>query len=130
MLITHLYTMPHRWGFHLQFVISKISLRILKKMAESMFENFVKAVVDVEKGIMVVDAQVHADMEAFLLDEGSDQNNLWGINLYPDQFGDHWIEFDSMINLRPSRGNRSRGIEDSKIRKKIVELVESLVSHD
>jgi hypothetical protein len=63
-----------------------------------------------------------------LLDEGSKQADLWGINLYPADYGDlQWIEFDSMINVRPSRGNRSRSVEDPAVRDRIVELVDRLV---
>ena len=84
-------------------VSDKISLNELKEMSEKMFGSIVKVVVDIEKEIMVVDADLHSDEEYLLLDQGSKQQNLWGINLYPDKFEEEgWIEFDSMINLRPS----------------------------
>jgi hypothetical protein len=88
----------------------------------------VKAVVDIEKEVMVVDSELHADQEEYLLEQGSKQGNLWGINIYPEQVGnDSWLEFDSMINLRPSQNNRSRGVEDEIIRAKIITIVEKLV---
>jgi hypothetical protein len=105
----------------------KISRDELRQMAEKMFGNLVKAVVDVEKGIMAVDADLHADEEAFLLNEGSEQKNLWGINLYPEMEGEDFVEFDSMINLRPSQSNRSCGVENLEIQKKILEIVGKLV---
>jgi hypothetical protein len=76
---------------------------------------------------MVIDAELHADEEALLLSNGSLQENLWGINLYPDISGDDFIEFDSMINIRPSQGNRSRNIESEDIRKQIQTIIEILV---
>ena len=87
----------------------------------------VKAVVDIERERMVLDAELHADQEAELLADGSVQQNLWGINLYPDIDGPDWLEFDSMINLRPSFGNRSRGVDDPAIREAITALVARLV---
>lgn len=94
-----------------------------------MFGDLVKAVVDLEKQIMAVDAELHADEEALLLEKSSKQQNLWGINLYPEFFGTNdFIEFDSMINLRPSSGNKSRGVDDDKIQKQIIELVNKLVT--
>ncbi len=93
-----------------------------------MFDNLVKAVVDIRREIMVVDADLHADEEKLLLENGSKQENLWGINLYPDLNGKDFVEFDSMINLRPSQNNRSRGVEDSKIQEKILSIVNKLVS--
>jgi len=105
----------------------KISREELRRMAADLFGNFVKAVVDVEEGTMVVEAELHADQEAFLLENGSQQKNLWGINLYPDMEGDDFIEFDSMINLRPSQNNRSRGVENATDRAKIKAIVASLI---
>jgi Protein of unknown function (DUF5674) len=71
---------------------------------------------------------LHADEEAGLLDDGSRQSNLWGINLYPGEHGGpDWLEFDSMINLRPSQGNRTRSVDDPATRERIAELVERLV---
>jgi hypothetical protein len=80
----------------------------LASIAREQFGDMVKAVVDIERRIIAIGAELHSDDEALLLDDGSRQRDLWGINLYPDEPGDAWIEFDSMINVRPSEGNRSR----------------------
>ncbi|MFA5777587.1 MAG: DUF5674 family protein [Parcubacteria group bacterium] len=111
----------------MKIIDKEITIQELKEMAEKMFGNLVKAVVDVEKEIMAVDAELHADEEAFLLENGSKQENLWGINLYPEISGDDFVEFNSMINLRPAQGNRSRGIDDVKIQEKIKSIVNKLV---
>ena len=111
----------------MQQVDISITRAILKKMSEKMFEDLVKAVVDVEKKIMYVDAQMHADMEKVMLEQGSDQKDLWGINLYPDDTEDSWIEFDSLINLRPSWGNKTRGVDDREVQKQIRDIVDNLV---
>ena len=86
----------------------------------------VKAVVDIEKGVIALDGELHADEEALLLEKGSKQKNLWGINLYSDLKED-WIEFDSIINIRPSMGNKSRSVDDETIRKKILSIVDKLI---
>ncbi len=104
-----------------------ITLDELRKMAAEMFGDLVKAVVDVEKGTVAVDAELHSDEEASLLENGSEQDDLWGINLYPDVQGGDFVEFDSLINLRPSRGNRSRGVEDPATRERILAIVGTLV---
>jgi len=101
----------------------------LNIMAESRFGDMVKGVVDLRLGLLVLDAELHADQEVFLLEQGSNQEDLWGINLYPDRFGtDDFVEFDSMINIRPSQGNRSRYVENPGIREAIVRLVASKVT--
>jgi len=104
-----------------------LSLAELREMAAAKFGDLVKVVVDVKRGCMAVDAELHADEEALLLEGGSERPDLWGINLYPDLEGDDFIEFDSMINLRPSRGNRSRGVEDPAIQARIRTIVARLV---
>lgn len=112
----------------MQLVTSSISLTDLETMAAKMFERLVKAVVDIEREIMVVDSGLHADEEFYLLENGSLQKDLWGINLHPDQFGtDDFIIFNSMINLRPREGNRSRGVENPLIQEKIRLIVRKLV---
>ncbi len=108
-------------------VDDKISLKDLREMSEKMFGNLVKAVVDVEKRIMVVDAELHSDEEMVLIESGSKQQNLWGINIYPDLPQKDQIEFDSMINLRPKQNNRSRSVDDPKIRKKILQICNRLI---
>jgi hypothetical protein len=111
----------------MKIVTEQIKLSQLKQMCKKRFGVFVKAVVDVEKEIMALDADLHADQEALLLENGSQQKNLWGINIYVDFLKDQRIEFDSMINLRPSFGNRSRGVDDPEVQKKIIEIVSKLI---
>lgn len=111
----------------MEVVTKNISLGELVKLAKGRFGNLVKAVVDVEQEIMAIDAELHADEEALLLEQGSNQKDLWGINLYPELSGDDFIEFDSMINIRPSQNNLSRNVENQKLREKIVVIVNKLM---
>lgn len=111
----------------MKIIEQQITLKELEQMAEQTFGDLIKAVVDVEKEIMAVDAELHADEEAYLLEAGSKQEDLWGINIYPELDLDEMIEFDSLINLRPSQGNRSRGVDDPKLQRKIREIVNKLV---
>jgi hypothetical protein len=104
-----------------------LSLGGLKKIAGERFGDMVKGVVDIENNIMAVGGEMHADEEACLLENGSLQENLWGINLYPDETGERFVEFDSMINIRPSQGNRSRDVLDPKIREKIIAIVKKFI---
>jgi hypothetical protein len=87
----------------------------------------VKAVVDVGRRVMAIGGELHSDEEAALLDDGSRQMDLWGINLYPAETGGSWIEYDSMINVRPAQGNRSRDVEDEALRRRIGDIVLALV---
>ncbi len=104
-----------------------VSMDELRSMAEGRFGDLVKGVVDLERGILLLDAEMHADQEAELLATGSVQPDMWGINLYPDLSESEWLEFDSMINLRPSFGNTTRGVDDPAVRERIAALVQKVV---
>ena len=97
-------------------------------MAKGQFGNLVKAVVDVGQEIMAVGGEMHADEEIVLMEqEGSKREDTWGINLYPEKSSDDWIEFDSVINLKPSFGNRSRNVDNPEIQGKIRNTVKKLI---
>ena len=116
-------------GVFVKIVSTTISVDELSEMSNKMFEKIVKAVIDVEKEIMVVDAPMHSDQEEFLLDHDSSQEDLWGINLVPHKFGqEEFVVFDSMINMRPAWGNRSRGVEDPAIQQRIRQIVNKRVT--
>ena len=99
----------------------------LEAMVPGYFGDMIKAVVDIQKMIIGLDAELHADIEKELLQQGSEQADLWGINLYPEMEGEDFIEFDSLINIRPYQGNRSRDVQDPVVRKRIVEVVNTLI---
>ena len=111
----------------IEIIKTPISRTKLFDIAKGQFGDFIKAVVDLEEEIMAIGGELHADGEVVLLQGGSKQENLWGINLYPEKSGNEWIEFDSMINIRPSRGNMSRGVEDKNLREKIKKVIDKLV---
>jgi Protein of unknown function (DUF5674) len=109
----------------IELVHERVALAQLSDLAEHSFGDLVKAVVDVERAVMAIGGELHADEEARLIAAGSAQADLWGINLYPASHGrPDWLEFDSMINVRPRQGNRSRSVEDPETRRHIVEIVE------
>ncbi|MDO8574866.1 MAG: DUF5674 family protein [bacterium] len=111
----------------IKIVKDSISKEELSDIAKNQFGDLVKAVVDVEKEIMAISGELHADEEALLLEQGSKQENLWGINLYFNKSNDELIEFDSMINIRPSQNNRSRGIESLDVQRKIRDIINKLI---
>ena len=114
----------------IKLIKDRITLTELKEVAKQRFGDMVKAVVDIEKEVMAIGGEMHADEETVLLEEGSEQNNLWGINFYVDEQGEDFIEFDSMINIRPAQGNRSRDVEDKEIRNKVKEVVNSIIDYE
>ena len=111
----------------MQIVSAPVLLDELRRMAGHQFGDFVKAVVDVQRGVMAIGGELHADEEALLLQDGARQTDLWGVNLYPGRPTAELIEFDSLINVRPSQGNRSRGVEDVAVQRQIQDVVRRLV---
>ena len=98
------------------------------KVAKDGFGDLVKAVVDIQQEIMAIGGEMHADEEVLLTEQAkSKRENVWGINIYPEREPHEWIEFDSMINLKPAHGNRSRDVEDKDTRAKIARIVSALI---
>ena len=106
--------------------ITREELRVL---AREQYGDIIKAVVDVEQNIMGVGGELHVDIQSLLIEkEHSRGDTTWGINLYLDKTGDDFIEFDSMVNLKPASGNRSRSVEDPVLRERIRAVVDTLVA--
>ena len=97
---------------------------LIKESKNFIDENTIKAAVDIKKELVAVDAPMHYECEQLLLENGSNQEDIWGINLYLDEENlDDLVEFDSMINVRPAKNNRSRSIENPETREKIKQVV-------
>lgn len=111
----------------MQIIDRPTDRKILNAMMPNYFGDMVKAVVDIAQKKIGVDAELHADIEQALLAQGSSQYDLWGINLYPEMDGEDFIEFDSMINIRPGQGNRSRDVQDADTRQRIIETIKYLL---
>ena len=102
---------------------------LIKSSSNFIEENAIKAVADIKRELLAVDSPMHYDCEQLLLENGSNQTDLWGINLYLDEDDiDDIVEFDSMINIRPAQGNRSRSVEDPEIQAKVKSVVTKWLS--
>lgn len=114
-------------GSGIVIIAEPISAQRVAEMAAEQFGDMVKAVVDTDRRVLALGGGLHSDEEAVLLQQGSAPADLWGINIYPEKPRSEWVEFDSMINIRPRLGNRSRGVEDAATRQLICEIVGSLI---
>ena len=113
----------------IQVIKKSISQEELLRLAKEEFGDLVKAVVDVKQEIMAIGGELHADEEVLLTEqEDSKRENTWGINIYPEKSENEWIEFDSLINLKPAFGNRSRDVENPEIKEKIRSIVKKLIT--
>ena len=108
----------------LQQPISRAKLRTL---AQNTFGDMIKCVADIRLDLLALDADLHADLEQMLLKNGSAQENLWGFNLWVEEAGEDFIEYDSLINIRSWQGNPSRNVLDPEVREKIRQIVEQFI---
>ena len=111
----------------MQILKSKITIDQLAELSKNHFGDFIKAVIDIDKEVIAIDADLHSDLEAIMLDEESEQINLWGVNYYHSLFQNDFIEYDSMINIKPNQDNNSRYVEDEAIRNKITKITYSWI---
>lgn len=113
----------------MKVINTKITKSELAEKHLSYFKTLIKAVVDIEKEIIALDAELHSDLEAYLLENGSRQDALWGINFYPLKDKDNFIEYTSLINIRPHQDNNSMEISSSFVIEKIQKIVEKLINY-
>ncbi|MBR1509366.1 MAG: hypothetical protein IJ623_01760 [Bacteroidales bacterium] len=112
----------------MQILQQAISISELKELAQNTFGDMIKCVADVKRGLLAVDADLHADLERLLLEDGSAQEDLWGFNLWVEEEGEDFIEFDSLINIRSWQGNPSRGVENPEVQKVIKSIVDKFIT--
>ena len=112
----------------MQILQQPISRETLRTLAQNTFGDMIKCVADVKEGLLALDADLHADLERMLLEHGSAQENLWGFNLWVEEDGEDFIEFDSLINIRSWQGNPSRDVEDPEIREAVKAIVQKFIS--
>ena len=112
----------------MQILQQAISIAKLKELAHNTFGDMIKCVADVKRSLLAVDADLHADLERLLLEDGSAQPDLWGFNLLVEEEGEDFIEFDSLINIRSWQGNPTRGVEDPEVREAIKSIVDKFIT--
>ena len=103
----------------IKVIDKKIDINILKEICDAHFKTMVKFVVDIKLKKMGVGGELHSDAEELLINEGSNQKDIWGANLYPYKSEDERLEYTSLINIRPGQGNLSMEIENESLREKI-----------
>ena len=111
----------------IEILHERIATDDLRRLVLDGFGDMVKYVVDLERGVIAVGGQLHADAEALLLDSGSRQENLWGANYYPGTSPEKCIEFTSLINIRPARSNPGMELEDPELRERVRALTSALI---
>ncbi|MFH0830649.1 MAG: DUF5674 family protein [Parcubacteria group bacterium] len=111
----------------IQVVDKFIALTQVQKLAQETFGVMVKGVVDLRTKVMALGGELHADAEAVLLEGGSRQTDLWGFNIYPDKDRKEWLEFSSLINIRPRQANLSMEVQDELVKKQMAAIVNSLI---
>ena len=111
----------------MQILQKSITRAELAALAENTFGDMIKCVADVRLGSLALDAELHADLERLLLENGSAGEDLWGFNLYPEEEGEDFIEYDSLINIRSWQNNPTRDVLDPDIREAIKRLVERFI---
>src|SRR3989337_437590 len=111
----------------IKLIDAKINREEFKRLVDEGFKDMVKFTVDVKQRRIAIGGELHADGEQLLLENGSEQKDIWGANYYPGKGEDNCIEYTSLINVRPSQGNNSMEIANEDLRKKIKEITFALI---
>ena len=110
---------------NIRIITNDISIDEVKEIAKEFYKTMIKGVVDVEREIIVLGGEYHMDANVIILENGSKQENVWGfnINLYENNDSDQWIEYISLINIRPLQKNKSMEVQDENIRRKMKHII-------
>ena len=111
----------------IQIITEKITRAEVKKIGGEWYPDMVKGVVDVKREVIALGGEYHMDANHVLLADGSEQRNVWGFNIYPDRTDGGWIEFRSLINIRPAQGSRSMVLKDVVLCGQMRAVIEKLI---
>ena len=112
---------------NIRVVHEPISIAEVRALAQEIYQDLIKGVADIEKGIIALGGEWHMDANKVLLANGSKQENVWGFNIYPDEKDSAALEFISLINIRPAQGNRGMEIANKELRQKIHDSIAHLI---
>lgn len=113
---------------NIKIVEDSITKEEMAEIAQEFYVNIIKGVIDVEREIIALGGEYHMDANMVLIEHGSQQDNIWGFNIYLNRDGDDWLEYASLINIRPAAGNRSMFIEDKELCDKIKKIISKKIS--
>ncbi|MBE9116564.1 hypothetical protein IQ249_11700 [Lusitaniella coriacea LEGE 07157] len=85
---------------------------------------YIKLAVDIEQGILAGGGELHADCEQVLLENGSQQENIWGADWNPFT---QKVTYEALINIRPRQNNRSMEILDPVIRERVEQIARQIL---
>ena len=97
------------------------------RIGAAWYKDMVKGVVDVEEEIVALGGEWHMDANVVLMDDGSSQDHVWGFNIYPERVGNDWIEYISLINIRPALGNKGMEVLDPALRDRMKAIIEKRI---
>jgi hypothetical protein len=104
-------------------VTESISVDDLKTLAQKSYGHLIKGVVDIEREVVAFGGEWHIQANMKLSEKGSSQADCWGFNVVFDLPKDSWIEYKSLINIRPLSGNRNIEVQDDKIRERMKKII-------
>lgn len=107
----------------IRIINDSISRIDLNQLAQEFYEDLIKGVVDIQREIIALGGEMHADAEEVLLENGSNQSDLWGFNILLDTDKDDSLIYESLINIRPRDNNKDLEVKDPDIRNKMKEII-------
>ena len=112
---------------HIVIVTDRIPLAEVREIAKEFYEDMIKGVVDIEREVIALGGEYHMDANNVLIEDGSKQTDVWGFNVHLDRAREAWLEYTSLVNIRPLQGNKSMKVEDDALRAKMKQIIEAKI---
>lgn len=107
----------------IHLIYARATPQEVREMLE-VYQDYIKLAVDVERNVLSGGGILHADCDAILLEDGSNNDNVWGADWYPFT---QKLEYEAMLNIRPRLGNRSMYLQNPLLRDKIATIADNLL---
>lgn len=109
-------------------VEEKISITELEEIAKEFYTPMIKGVVDIETRSIAFGGEYHIDANQKLIERNSKQKDIWGFNVYLNRPRDVWVEYTSLINIRPGQDNFDMEVSSTQIREKMLQIINSKIT--
>lgn len=105
----------------------KMNMDDVRKLAEGWYGTMIKGCVDIEREKVALGGDYHMETCELLVVDGSIHTDVWGFNIRFEENPNGELEFDSLVNIKPALGNKTRAIENNDIVEKSEKIIRSLI---
>lgn len=107
-----------------------VSMNDVRVFAQEDYGTMIKGTVDIVENKVAIGGDYHMETCELLVEHGSSHQNIWGFNIRFEENQAGILEFDSLVNIKPALGNKSRSVENPEVIEKATEIIHSWIEFE